>query len=134
MPIKLTRVDKDFIDVSLAFEPNPLTGDISVLLDDRAINNSMRNLIMIAPSEVPFNRDVGSNTRDYLFDIIDEGTAGLIHMEIERTIKFNEPRVKLLRLIVDPRPAQNEFMVTMVYKIVGYEQTFTVEQVLEPTR
>ena len=134
MSIQLTRVDKDFIDISLAFEPNPITGDITVLLDERAINNAMRNLIMIAPGEVPFDRDIGSGVREYLFDLIDEGTAGLIHMEIERTIAYAEPRVKIQRLNVDPRPEQNEFMVTLVYKIVGYEETFTVQQILEPTR
>ena len=134
MAIQLRRKDKTFIDVSLAFEPNPITSDLTVLLDDRAINNAMKNLILIAPSEVPFDRDIGSKTRDYLFDLIDAGTAGILTMEIERAIKFGEPRVELQHVIVDPRPDQNHFMVTVVYKIVGFEQVFTVNQILQPTR
>ena len=134
MAIQLKRKDKTFIDVSLAFEPNPITSDLTVLLDDRAINNAMKNLILIAPSEVPFDRDIGSKTRDYLFDLIDSGTAGILTMEIERAIKFGEPRVELQHVIVDPRPDQNHFMVTVVYKIVGFEQVFTVNQILQPTR
>jgi len=134
MAIQLRRKDKTFIDVSLAFEPNPITSDLTVLLDDRAINNAMKNLILIAPSEVPFDRDVGSKTRDYLFDLIDTGTAGILTMEIERAIKFGEPRVELQRVLVDPRPDQNHFMVTVVYKIIGFEEVFTVNQILQPTR
>ena len=134
MAIQLRRKDKTFIDVSLAFEPNPITSDLTVLLDDRAINNAMKNLILIAPSEVPFDRDIGSRTREYLFDLIDAGTAGLLTIEIERTIKYGEPRVELLNVIVDPRPDQNHFMVTVVYKIIGFEQVYTVNQILQPTR
>ena len=134
MAIQLKRKDKTFIDVSLAFEPNPITSDLTVLLDDRAINNAMKNLILIAPSEVPFDRDIGSNVREYLFDLIDPGTAGLLQVEIERTIKFGEPRVELQSIIVDPRPDQNHFMVTVIYKIVGFDQIFTVNQILQPTR
>ena len=134
MAIQLRRKDKTFIDVSLAFEPNPITSDLTVLLDDRAINNAMKNLILIAPSEVPFDRDVGSKTRDYLFDLIDTGTAGILTIEIERAIKFGEPRVELQRVLVDPRPDQNHFMVTVVYKIIGFEEVFTVNQILQPTR
>ena len=134
MAIQLRRKDKTFIDVSLAFEPNPVTSDLTVLLDDRAINNAMKNLILIAPSEVPFDRDIGSNVRNYLFDLIDNGTAGLLQVEIERSIKFGEPRVELQSLVVDPRPDQNHFMVTVIYKIVGYDEVFTVSQILQPTR
>jgi len=134
MAIQLKRKDKTFIDVSLAFEPNPITSDLTVLLDDRAINNAMKNLILIAPSEVPFDRDIGSNVREYLFDLIDPGTAGLLQVEIERTIKFGEPRVELQSIIVDPRPDENHFMVTVIYKIIGFEQIFTVNQILQPTR
>ncbi len=134
MAIQLRRKDKTFIDVSLAFEPNPITSDLTVLLDDRAINNAMKNLILIAPSEVPFDRDIGSRTREFLFDLIDPGTAGLLQVEIERAIKFGEPRVEIQTVIVDPRPDQNHFMVTVIYKIIGFEEVFTVDQILQPTR
>ena len=134
MPFTLRTKDKTFVDVSLAFEPNPLTDDITLLLDDRAINNSLKNIILTSPGEVPFDHDLGSSVRDYLFDIVDEGTAGLLNIEIERAINFNEPRVDIVKLVVDPRPDSNEFMVTIIYKIVGYERTFTLKQILGPTR
>ena len=134
MAIQLRRKDKTFIDVSLAFEPNPITSDLTVLLDDRAINNAMKNLILIAPSAVPFDRDIGSQVREYLFDLIDPGTAGLLQVEIERAIKFGEPRVWVQAVIVDPRPDENHFMVTVIYKIIGFEEVFTVNQILQPTR
>lgn len=134
MTYRLTRKDKTYIDVSLAFEPNPITKDLTVLTDERAINNALRNIMLISPLEVPFNRDFGSKVRDYLFDVVDLGTAGLLDTEIRRSIKFNEPRVKIVDLKVIPAFDQNAFDVYLKYKIVGSEQTFEVQQILQPTR
>ena len=134
MTYRLTRKDKTYIDVSLAFEPNPITKDLTVLTDERAINNSLRNIMMISPLEVPFNRDFGSKVRDYLFDVVDLGTAGLLDTEIRRSIRFNEPRVKVVELKVLPAFDQNAFDVYLKYKIVGSEQTFEVQQILQPSR
>jgi len=134
MSVFLGQKTRAFTDISLAFEPNGVTGDLTILKNERAINNSLRNLIMIAPKEVPFRHDIGSTVSNYLFELIDEGTAGLIYLEIERTIKYNEPRVELLDLIVEPRLEENGFMVTITYKIVGYENVFKYDQLLTPTR
>ncbi len=132
--IKLKRKQKTFVDISLSFEPNPITKDLTVLLNERAINNSMKNLIMIAPSEVTFNRDIGSNTRHYLFDLIDPSTAMLLEDEIRRTIQFGEPRAKIKTLKVEAREEQNEFMVSLFYQIIGYDEVFYVDYILAPTR
>ena len=132
--IKLKRAQKSFVDISLSFEPNPITKDLTVLLNERAINNSMKNLIMIAPSEVTFNRDIGSNVRHYLFDLMDPSTAMLLEDEIKRTIEFGEPRAKIQNLKVEAREDQNEFMVSLWYKIIGYDEVIYVDYILAPTR
>lgn len=134
MPFELKRRQRTFVDISLSFEPNPITGDLTLLLNERAINNSLKNLVMIMPTEVPFDPDVGSMVRDYLFDVIDLGTSAVLTLEIERTIKFNEPRVELIEVEVDPQPDQNHFMVNVTYKIVGYDQIYNFRTILEPTR
>ena len=134
MAIQLTRKIKAFVDISLAFEPNPVTGDLSVLTNERAINQSIRNLVETIPGEAAFNYNVGSNARDYIFEIVDDGTAGLLRNEIERTINFNEPRVRLDDVFVEAQPDQKRFAVNVRYDIVGYEQQVTVAFILEPTR
>ena len=134
MAIELSRKVKKFVDISLSFEPNPLTGDLSTITNERAINNSIKNLVLISPNEVPFNRNVGSTVAYLMFDMCDEPTAGLLRDEIERTIKYNEPRVTLEEIIVKAEPEQNQFVVTVKYKIIGYNQIFTTTQILTPTR
>lgn len=134
MPYTLKRKDKTYVDISLAFEPNPITRDLTIIKNERSIHNAIKNIILIKPSEVPFNHDFGSRVSDYLFDVVDLGTAGLLKMEIDRAVRFNEPRVNLRSVEVDPRPDQNDFMITIRYNIVGTETIFTIEEVLQPTR
>lgn len=131
---RLARNSKSFIDVSLAFEPHPVTGDITVLKNERAINNAVKNIIMTAIGETPFNRNMGSSISTYMFELFDEGTAGMISNEIERSIKYNEPRVELQSVNVDAQPDQNQFVCSVEYKIVGYDEIFTVDSILTPTR
>ena len=134
MAIELSRKVKKFVDISLSFEPNPLTGDLSTITNERAINNSIKNLILISPNEVPFNRNVGSTVAYLMFDMCDESTAALLRDEIERTIGYNEPRVETEEIFVKAEPDINQFVVTVKYKIIGYDQIFTTTQILTPTR
>ena len=134
MSVQLSKKDKAYVDISLSFEPSITTGDITVLRNERAINNSLRNVMNIAAGEVVFQQDVGSSVKNYLFDNVDSGTAGIIEIEIRRAIKYNEPRVKLIELLVQDQSEQHQFMVSITYQIVGSDQTFNVEQILIPTR
>ena len=131
--IELRKRLKNFVDISLSFEPNPITGDLTVLKNERAISNSIKNIVLTVPSEVPFNHDMGSQVNDYLFELYDEGTAGLLELEIDRSIRFNEPRAEIQDIQVDPQPDRNQFHVAVRYKIVGYEEIFEVSQILTPT-
>ena len=132
--INASKKVKTFVDISLAFSPNPVTGDLTVLKNERAINNSIKNIIMTVPGEVPFNRDMGSLTTNYLFDLVDQGTASLLEEEIKRAIAFNEPRARTQSVKVDAQPSQNQFSVNVTYKIVGYNEVVQLQHLLRPTR
>lgn len=131
---ELRKKDKTFVDISLSFKPNPFTGDLTTISDERSINNSIKNLILIRPIEVPFQRDIGSNVSALLFEFGDDPTKDMIEDEIRRTINFNEPRVKLQEVYVEHNMDNYTFLATIKYKIIGRETIFTVQQILTPTR
>lgn len=134
MAIEIRKPLRHFVDISLAFSPHPLTGDIPVLRDNRAINASLKNCVMIIVGEKPFNRNFGSQILDSLFDMVDDVMASELEQEIERSIRYNEPRVELKNVMVKALPEQNEFQVEVVYVIIGSEEVFTFETILTPTR
>ena len=131
--MQLTKTNKDFTDISLSFQPNPLNGDITVLKNERAINNALKNCVMIAVGEGTFDYNFGSVINQLLFEPADEMTAEDMIQEIERTIARNEPRVETKDIIVRINYDTGEYNVRIEYKIVGYDETFNVDFVLTPT-
>ena len=132
--VLLSRRDKTYVDISLSWEPNPLTGDITTLRDVRAINASLKNIIMTYPLEIPFNSNFGSEVSTLLFDPVDLATSGILLLEIERAITNDEPRVEVENVRVVPYDDRGEFVVFIEYKIVGTEQIYEVSEILTPTR
>ena len=129
------KISRSFKDISFAFEPHPVTKDLPVLINERAIARSVRNLVETIPTERPFNPFLGSNVRSSLFEFVDYATAIDIKDQIETTIKNWEPRVANLVVNVDPQPDNNAFDCTVIFDIVGLDiptQQFTF--LLEATR
>ena len=129
------RVSRSFKDISLSFEPHPITKDLPVLKNANAIRRSVRNLVQTIPGERFFNPVLGSQVRRLLFDFIDVATADSIEDEILSTISNFEPRVTNVKVQVEPRPDRNNFNVTVFFDIIGQSlpsQTFSF--ILEPTR
>ena len=129
------RVSRSFKDISLSFEPHPITKDLPVLKNANAIRRSVRNLVQTIPGERFFNPILGSSVYDSLFDLMDFGTSNLIEQEIITTLRNFEPRVNNVRVRVSPRADQNNFDVTIFFDIVGQalpSQEFSF--ILEATR
>jgi len=133
MPIK--RTSRGFKDISLSFMPHPVTNDMPVLLNERAIARSVRNIVETIPTEKFFDPLFGSNVRGMLFENYTQTTSYVIEDQIKTSIRNYEPRVNNIRTIVQGKPDLNAFEVTVVFDIVGLEvprQSFTF--LLEPTR
>lgn len=133
MPV--IRISRAFKDISLSFEPHPVTKDLPVLVNQYAIIRSVRNLVQTIPTERFFNPTLGSEVRRSLFEFVDYGTASFIEDQIIDTIRNFEPRVNQVRVQADPIPDKNQFEVTVTFNIIGLEipvQQFTF--ILEATR
>ena len=129
------KISRSFKDISLSFEPHPITKDLPVLMNERAIARSVRNLVETIPTERPFNPFLGSNVRSSLFEFVDYGIASNIKNQIETSVKNWEPRIDNLVVNVDPQPDNNAFDCTVIFDIIGLDvptQQFTF--LLEATR
>ena len=131
----IQRVSRAFKDISLSFEPHPITNDLRVLKNEAAIRRSVRNIVQTIPTEKFFNPLFGSDVRGSLFEFVDFGTASVISDQIQISIENFEPRVDNLQVEVFPRPDQNEFEVTVIFDIIGQEfPTQEYSFLLEATR
>jgi len=129
------RISRAFKDISLSFDPHPITKDLPVLKNEAAIRRSVRNIVQTIPTEKFFNPLFGSDVRSSLFNFVDFGTASLIESQILTSIENFEPRVENVVVEVSPSPDTNEFEVSVTFDIIGQEfptQQFTF--LLEATR
>lgn len=133
--MSVTRISRSFKDISLSFDPHPITKDLPVLVNQQAIRRSIRNLVQTIPTERFFNPILGSDVRQSLFEFVDFGTASDIRDQILNTISNFEPRVNDVDVQVDPRPDENEFEITITFDIIGQEiPTQQFSFILEATR
>jgi phage baseplate assembly protein W len=133
MPIE--RISKEFKDISLSFQVNPLNFDLIAIKNETAIARSVRNLVLTQPGERFFNPNLGSKVNRSLFENIDEISASIIRDEIDNTIRNYEPRVRLIDVTVTPKFDDNEFDVIVRYNIIGADLLpQQLSFALQPTR
>ena len=131
----ITRISRSFKDISLSFEPHPVTKDLHVLKNERAITRSVRNIVETIPTEKFFNSIFGSDVYRSLFDFVDFGTASIIQEQIKTALNNFERRINNVKVEVEPRPDDNNFEVTVIFDIIGQDfprQEFSF--ILEATR
>ena len=129
------RKSKAFKDISLSFDPHPVTKDLPVLSNERAIVRSVRNLVETIPTERFFDSNMGTNIRGMLFENFSGSDVMIIEDMVRNTVRNYEPRVGDIGVEVDASPDDNTISVRVLFSIIGLEaptQAFTF--ILEPTR
>ena len=133
--MSITRKSRAFKDISLSFSPHPITKDLPVLINERAIVRSVRNLVETIPTERFFQPNLGTEIRDTLFENFSRQTVNIIEDQVRDTVRAFEPRVGDVGVEVVAIPDSNSFEVKVLFEIRGLEvapQSFTF--ILEPSR
>ena len=125
------KKSKSFKDFSINFAKNPFTDDLSVVNNENSIKQAVKNLILTAPGEKPFQPLVGSSVTDLLFEPLDAFTVDTLSDEIRQTINQYEPRVSLTNVDVTPIEEGNKLNVSIEYQVVGLPIVETIEFVLQ---
>lgn len=131
----LERVSSGFKDISMTFQTNPLNNDLIGIKNETAIARSIRNIVFTQPGEKFFNPFFGSQVKNSLFENFDDLTSTTIKDEIENSIRNYEPRVELINVSAVPDYDNNNFNVTIIYRVIGADvQPQQLEFVLLPSR
>ena len=107
---------KKYRDFSLNFYPNPATGDVSVVSDERAIAQSMRNIIMTDRYEVPFQPKLGGNIRAMLFELATPFVLDSAKQDIKIAIENYEPRVTIIEVSVKSNQKEDGININIIYR------------------
>ena len=125
------KKSRSFKDVGMNFRLNANTKDVAAVINDNAIKQSIRNLILTVPGEKPFQPSIGSRVSELLFEPLDNFTSDAVRQEVINTIQQYEPRVTLTSVDINNRFSENAFDVVIEYKIVGLPTVETIEFILK---
>ena len=129
----IQRKSRAFKDISLSFDPHPVTKDLPVLINERAIIRAVRNLVETIPTERFFDSNLGTNVRGMLFENFTASSVMIIEDMVRQTVRNYEPRVGDIGVEVDAKPDSNAIEVKVLFEIVGIQaplQSFSF--ILEP--
>ena len=131
----IKRISRGFKDISLSFLPHPVTNDLPILMNERAIVRSVRNIVETIPTEKFFDSLFGTDVRDSLFENLTNSTVTILTDQIRTSILNYEPRVKNINVEVNAKPDLNSLEIIIFFDIVGLDlPTQTFSFILEPTR
>lgn len=123
-----------YSDIDLRFSPQPSTGDISMVLDNRAVIASVKNLLLTNFYERPWQPTIGSSINLLLFENVSTLMETTIAKEIENVIKNFEPRVNLDTVKVVADPNGNGYTTTLSFFIGNNIQATNISLFLERNR
>lgn len=123
-----------YSDIDFNFSRNPVTNDVSILLDENAVKAAVRNIVLTNAGERPFNPNFGSNLRALLFEPLTALTASLLETRIENAISNFEFRVEILEITVIADLDSNSFDVTIGFRMPGDNRTSLVPITLKRLR
>tara|TARA_X000000368_G_scaffold363830_1_gene309214 strand:+ start:998 stop:1411 length:414 start_codon:yes stop_codon:yes gene_type:complete len=124
---------RGFKDLAISLKANPNTKDFSAVKNENAIKQSVRNLVLTQFGERPYQYDIGSRVTGLLFEPFDVFLAEDLRDEIYNTIQRLEPRVEVDAVNVREGIDENSIDIGIRYKIIGQQQSQTVEFLLERT-
>ena len=128
---KEVKRSRSFKDLDMNFTRNLFTDDVSSVKNDNSIKQAVKNLILTAPGEKPFQPLKGSAVYQLLFEPLDPFTMDAIKSEIINTINSFEPRVTLKKVIVTPIYENNKINVSVEYQIIGLPIIESINFVLQ---
>lgn len=114
-----SKLQEKFSDFVSTFDDNPSTGDLYRNINDFAIRESLKNIILTDTGERPFQPTLGGDIRRILFENMDDRTELNVKRAIEIAIHNHEPRVILKDLTVIPDYDNNQVSITIFYTTIN---------------
>ena len=130
----MSLITRKYSDFNLDFTAHPVTGDITKKLNENAIAQSIRNLLLTSHYQRPFKPQLGSNVKKFLFEPIDNITTSLIQDSIFETLRNYEPRITIQEVVATPNYDDQRYDVSITFFVKNSVEPLTINFFLERVR
>jgi phage baseplate assembly protein W len=126
--------ERTFRDLDLNFGIHPIKKDVTKHINEYAVINSVKNLVLTNFYERPFRPEIGSGVRNLLFEMVDTVTAAQLERAISEVIANFEPRVSVSKVVATPSPDDNRYAVELEFFIINNPNPISIDFFLERIR
>lgn len=123
-----------YSDFDIGFTQNPISLDLSKIINENAVKRSIKNILFTNFYERPFRPFLGSNLNKLLFENFTPVTVELIQTAITDAIRNYEPRANLIEVTATPYEDQNGIHASIVFSIINKEDPISLEISLDRIR
>ena len=121
---------KSFSDIDLSLVANLVTKDIAELENEKAIGQSIRNILSTDNGERLFRPDLGAGIRQMLFEPMNAFTEAKMQTAIETAIEAQEPRVIVQSVNISGDEDNYKYDIFIVCIVKDTQQEIEVVQTL----
>ena len=131
----LERTIKDiYSDLDINMTIHPVSKDTSRLVDEEAIKNAMKNLILINKGEILFKPTLGSNIRKMLFENITPDIVVILREYVISTLETHEPRINIIGVDVLSTLDSNAIQISITFNIQKSENNLNLSFIIDRVR
>jgi len=123
-----------YSDFRTNFDRNFGTGDLARVTNEESIYTSLKNIVFTRKGERPFFPEFGCNITSVLFENYNRFTQRTIETEVKTAIENFEPRVSVIRVVVDGKPDNNTVNLNLYFTIINRPETLSVSFLLSRIR
>jgi phage baseplate assembly protein W len=123
-----------YSDFPKTFSVHPEKHDLSRVVNENAIIEALKNLIMTDKGERFFNLDFGCDIKRVLFEDVSPTTLNILHSVIATAIKNYEPRVNIISMQLDATPDENGVQVFLEFSVANRTTPIRTEFLLTRVR
>lgn len=113
---------------------NPITLDLSRKINEDAVKESLKNLILTGRGERLFNPDLGCGIRQHLFEALTPDRVVVMREMITETIENYEPRVALKDVDILSDYDTGVVVITLIFNVINIDKPITYAITINRTR
>lgn len=129
------RVQQEyFSDFLSGFGVDMVKKDLTRVVNEDAVKQSIRNLLLTNRGDRFFNNTVGSDLRGLLFENASPALEQVVSEYIRKTIENYEPRAEIIDIRVSTEVDDNLIVVAVVFRIINKQEPIVLDLILNRIR
>lgn len=121
-------------DIDQKFLANPVTDDVTVLLDKDAIKQSIKNLILSTPTDHKFHPEIYCIAGNYLFSNMNSTDKQIVVRDVISVLSAYEPRINVYDVDIDMDLNSRAMSIKIYYYYANTDETDLVNVIVREIR